>query len=136
LVKSFKLVKTRAGDKSRLVFPAARLSIWLQRDAEAFSVALGRLKIDLAALGRSVFIDPDNQEAFDNAVKANASGTWVSRFNSLDGQMHKVKTCFVDGFLKGGSLDDFEASFETVARFFAMLDREIELSTATDRRPS
>lgn len=124
MAKPFKLVKTRAGDKHRLVFDPKLLAICLERDAEAFSVAFAKLKLDLAALGRAVFLDPDNQAAFDLAVGSNASGTWVSRFNSLDAQMHKVKMHFLEGFIKGGSLDEFETSFEVVARFFTMLDRE------------
>ena len=129
MVKPFKLLKTRAGGNYRLVFEPGLLSTCLGRDAEAFSVAFAKLKLDLAALGRAVFLDPENQDAFDLAVASGPNGTWVSRFIGLDAQMHKMKTFFIDGFMKSGSLDNFEDSFEVVARFFSMLDRERVISS-------
>jgi hypothetical protein len=131
MVKPYKLLKTRTNGRYRLVFNSALMSALTQRDAEAFSLALAKLKTDLAALGRPIFLDPDNRIAFDVAVNANADGTWVSRFNSLEGQLYRVKKCFVDGFLQDDS-PDFETSFEVVAKFFTMLDREMATLPAID----
>lgn len=107
----------------------------LQRDAEAFSLSFAKLKTDLAALGRPIFLDPDQHTAFDSAVNAKTDGTWVSRLNSLDSHLHQIRQCFINGFLQDPSLD-FEASFEIATKFFAMLDREMAALQAIDHRSS
>jgi hypothetical protein len=124
LAKAFRLVKIRNGGRYRLVFDSALLSSLLQRDAEAFALALTKLKIDLNALGRPSFLDPENDEVFNAAVNANADGTWVSRFNGLSGHLCGINRCFTDGFLQSSS-PDFESSFDLAAQFFKMLDREM-----------
>lgn len=114
--KPSKFNKTRTGGRYRLIFNSTFLSTLLQRDAEAFSLAVTKLKTDLIALGRPTFLDPDNRTAFDNAVNAKADGTWVSRFNSPDSHLHRIRKCFIDGFLQDPS-PDFETSFEIAAKF-------------------
>jgi len=103
----------------------------LHRDVEAFSLALAKLKMDLVTLGRTTFLDPDNRAAFDKAVNAQADGTWASRFDSIDSHLYRMKKCFIDGFLLDSS-PDFKTSFETAARFFAMLDREMSTLTSAN----
>lgn len=135
MVKPYKLLKTRTNGRYRLVFNSALLPTLLQRDAEAFSLALAKLTTDQAALGRPIFLDPDSRIAFGTAVSAKADGTWISRFHCLDGQLQRIRNCFIDGFLEDAS-PDFETSFEVAAKFFAMLDREMAALPAIDHGSS
>lgn len=96
----------------------------LSRDAEAFSIAWSKLKIELSILGRDVFLDPDNAAAFNEAVNAEPNGVWASRQSDLDAKLFKMKRCFVNGFLADRD-QTFEESFELAAKFLAMIDSEI-----------
>lgn len=124
LATSYKLMKVRGSNRYRIAFKPKLLSAFLDRDAEAFALALAKLRVDLNALGRSTFLDPDNQAVFDVAVNAEPSGMWVSRFHGVDSQVYRIMRCFTDGYMQDSS-PDFETSFDVVVKFYALLDTAI-----------